>query len=60
MTRQTFIAASGAATGWFATLTMQEAAATFAGIATGVWMLTQTILAIRRTRRGTSAPFEHR
>lgn len=60
MTRQSFIAASGAATGWAATLTLHEAAAAFAGLCTGIWMLTQTIILIRRYQRGTAtaAPFD--
>jgi hypothetical protein len=50
MTRQNLIAATGAATGWIATLTLHEVAAAFAGFATGVWMIAQTITLIRRQR----------
>ena len=50
MTRQNLIATTGAATGWLATLTLHEAAATFAGFATGIWMLAQTISLLRRQR----------
>ena len=59
MTRQNFIAATGAATGWLATLTLHEAAAAFAGVCTGIWMLAQTVFLIRR-QRCTKLDCQHR
>ncbi|MFT3870476.1 MAG: hypothetical protein QM715_18660 [Nibricoccus sp.] len=50
MTRQSFIAAAGGVAGWAATFSLPEFAASFAALATGVWMITQTVLAIRRQR----------
>lgn len=50
MTRQSLIAAAGGAAGWFATLSLPALASTFAALATGVWMISQTVILIRRQR----------
>ena len=54
MTRQSIIAAAGGATGWLATwfakVTLSEAATGFAGLCTGIWMLSQAYVLLRRQR----------
>lgn len=50
MTRQNSIAVVGGAAGWFATLTLPELAGAFAGLCTGLWMLTQAYVLLRRQR----------
>jgi len=50
MTRQSIIAAAVGGAGWLATLSFNSAAAGFAALATGFWMLTQAYFMIRRER----------
>jgi hypothetical protein len=51
MTGTTFKSAVGVAGTTLAALTPESAAAIFAGIGTGVFMFTQTIIAVRNHRR---------
>jgi hypothetical protein len=44
------IATAGGAVGWFATISATESAQVFAGVATGLWMVAQTFVLVRRQR----------